>query len=143
MTGGSISRVLHIYFPLSLWYTIIIPGGHPQTRIHQEHISSLPQSWGKRRRQGLPGTVCRRSTTVRASAFQAEDVGSTPITCSIQGYGQEVKARGFDPLIRWFKSSYPCHITGYGGIGRHVGFRFQWLTLWGFKSLYPDQGGTS
>lgn len=64
-----------------------------------------------------------------------------PSPAPIQGYGQEVKARDFDSLIRWFKSSYPCHITGYGGIGRHVGFRFQWLTLWGFKSPYPDHGG--
>ena len=41
--------------------------------------------------------LCRCRTMVSISAFQAEDAGSIPVTCS------------------------KC---GYGGIGRHDGFRF-------------------
>ena len=35
--------------------------------------------------------------------------------------------------------SGPATARGRGGIGRRAGFRFQWVTLWGFESLRPHQ----
>ena len=63
------------------------------------------------------------------------------------GYSQVGKAAGFDPAIRWFKSSYPSHyfdcglfesqhpVLGYSQVGKAAGFdpAIRW-----FKSSYPS-----
>lgn len=40
------------------------------------------------------------------------------------GVSPSGKASDFDSVMRWFESSYPCHLCSCGGIGRRTRFRF-------------------
>lgn len=82
---------------------------------------------GKRTsRDSSPREICRYLITVNRSDFQSEDVGSTPITCSIccrGGTGIRERLKHAFSLGSIPSGNTKCDC---GGIGRRSGFKFRW-----------------
>ena len=85
---------------------------------------------GKRTsRDSSPREICRYLITVNRSDFQSEDVGSTPITCSIRrcaGIGRRERLKNVRSTERRGSSPRTGTKCDCGGIGRRSGFKLRW-----------------
>lgn len=82
---------------------------------------------GKRTsRDSSPREICRYLITVNRSDFQSEDVGSTPITCSICCRGGTGIRERLKHVFLWVRSPAAIPKCDCGGIGRRSGFKLRW-----------------